>query len=105
MPDHAVTQLDDMIRHLPDRLIVRHHDHGIVILLIHLFDQLQYFLGSRIIQRTGRLITEQDIRILDDCAADRNALLLAAGELIRQLIAVVKQSERLQQIVDIERVI
>ena len=37
------------------------------------------------IQVSGGLISENQVRICDDCARDRHALLLAARKLLRQV--------------------
>ena len=41
-----------------------------------------------IIECARRLITEQNIRVLDDRPSDGYSLLLTAGELIRELVSV-----------------
>ena len=70
MADFAVAQLDDMVCHLPDRFVMRHHNDRISVFLIYLLNELQNFLGGRIIKCAGRLVAEQNIRIFDDCSAD-----------------------------------
>ena len=72
---------------------MRNHDNGIAVFFIDRFDQFQDFLGCLIVQRSGRLIAEQDIRVLDDSSSDRGSLLLTTGLLIRQFVAVLVKSE------------
>ena len=105
MPDNAVTQLYDMVCHVPYSLVVSDHDNGVAVLLVDLLDELEDLLRGRVIERTCRLVTEQNIRIFDYGSADGNSLLLTALKLIRELIAVLEKSEYLQKLVNIERLI
>ena len=82
---------------------MRDHDDGVAVLFVDVFDQLQDLLGRGIVQRAGRLVAEEDVRILHDGAADGHALLLAAGELVGQLVPVLVEPERVQQLVNIQR--
>ena len=45
----------------------------------------------------GRLVGEHDLRRLDERARDRHALLLAAGELVRPVVRVRGEADRLEQ--------
>ena len=49
--------------------------------------------GSRF---PGRLVAEQELRIVDERARDRGALLLAAGELARVHAALVRESDQVE---------
>ena len=99
----AVAQLDDVVGHVADGLVVRDHDDGVAVLFVDVFDQLQDLLGRGIVQRAGWLVAEEDVRILHDGAADGHALLLATGELVGQLVPVLVEPERVQQLVNIQR--
>ena len=48
------------------------------------------------IERAGRLVTEQHRRPLGDGARDRDALLLAAGELCREVMRPLAEAHQLQ---------
>ena len=65
--------------HVFDRIVVGNHDNGIAVFFIDGFDQLQDLLGCLIVQRTCRLIAQQDVRILDDGPSNRSSLLLTSG--------------------------
>ena len=47
------------------------------------------------------LVAEQDIRIFHDGTADTGPLLLAAGELVWQLVTVLIEPQRVKQLVDV----
>ena len=80
-----------------------YHHNGISILAADILDQFQNILGRAIVQRTGRLIAKQDVRILDDGSADGRSLLLTAGKLVGQLMPVFVQPQGFQKIVHIQR--
>ena len=101
----SITKLDNVIRHIPDGFVVRYHNDRVSVLLIDILNQLQDFLRSVIIERSGRLITKQNIRILHDRTSDRHTLLLSTGQLIRQLVAMLIQTERMQKFINIQRII
>ena len=73
--------------------------------MIHGFDELQDFLAGLVVQSAGRLITQENIRIFHDGPADGGALLLTAGELIGQLVPVLPQTQGMQQLVHIQRLL
>ena len=54
-------------------------------------------VGTAFVQRAGRLVREDHRRLLDQRARDRDALALAAGELIGELVGVAGQAEVGQQ--------
>ena len=81
-----------------------HHDR-ISIFLVNSLDQLQDFLRSIIIQRTCRFITEQNIRIFHDCTPDCCPLLLSSGKLVWQLVLMFINTQRLHQLIHIQRTI
>ena len=70
-------------------------NHSTAELLIDFLNQLKDLLGSIVIQRAGRFIAEQNVRILDHGSADRGSLLLSARKLIWDLIPMFSQSQRL----------
>ena len=67
--------------------------------MIDCFNQLQDFLGCLIIQRTGWLITEQNIRIFNNRPANGSTLLLATGELIRQLLLMCRKTKGIKKFI------
>ena len=82
-----------------------HHDDGVAVLPVHCLDELEDLLGGVVIQSARGLVTEQDVRILHDGAADGTALLLSAGELIGELIPVLIKSQCLHQLVHLQRLV
>ena len=89
MADTAIPELNHMVSHIFNGLIVSDHDDGVSIFPIHILDQLQYFLRCVVVQRSGRLVAEQNIRIFDNCTPYGSPLLLSAGKLVRKLVSVV----------------
>ena len=51
-------------------------------------------VGGLRVEVAGRLVGQQDRRVVDQRARDRHALLLAAGELARVVVLAVRQAER-----------
>ena len=84
---------------------MRDHDDRAAVFLIDRFDQLEDLLGGDVIKCAGRFVAEQDVGVLDDCSADRGALLLSAGKLIREFVAVFVETERFEDIVHIQRIV
>ena len=103
--DHSITKFYHPVCHILDCIVMGNHNNGIPIFLIDCFDQLQNFLGCLIIQRTGWLITEQDVRIFDNCTSNRGSLLLSSGKLVRQLVLMFINTQRLHQLIHIQRTI
>ena len=66
-----------------------HHDHGVAIFPVHRLDELQYLFTGLVVQSSGGLIAEENIRVFDNGPANGGPLLLTAGELIGQLVPVV----------------
>ena len=52
--------------------------------------------GARV-ERAGRLVRQDELRIVDQRARDGHALLLSAGELARLVIDAVRQAHRVQR--------
>ena len=65
---------------------MRDDEHGRAVLPVDLLKQYQNVSRCFRIQRSGRFITEQELRIFDQCPCDRAALLLSTGKLRRELV-------------------
>ncbi len=100
--DHSISKFYHTIRHVLDCIIMCYHDHRISVFLVHCFDQFQNFLGSIVIKRTCRFITEQDIRILYDSTANCRSLLLASGQLVRKFSLMFKKTQCMQKFIYIQ---
>ena len=55
--------------------------------LVQLLEQGDDLLGGAAVERAGRLVGEQDMRVVDQRAGDGHALLLSAGKLGRLMVA------------------
>ena len=81
----AVRELVDRVHVGQDRAIVRHHDGALVLGLHFLADQLGDLLAAVRVQARGRLVGQDQLRVADEGASNRCALLLAARHLARIL--------------------
>ena len=81
------------------------HDYRGAVLLVHRLDELQYLLRGVVVQRAGRLVAQQYIRVLHDGSADGAPLLLTSRKLGRQLVAVLVQPQGFQYVVHVKRVV
>jgi len=77
---------------------VRHHDHRDALLPIEVGEHVHYLGRVSRIEISGRLVGQQYRRTIDQCARDRDALLLSAGELIRMVLFAARQSHQLHQV-------
>src|SRR5258708_3463814 len=68
---------------LRSRGIVRDHDDRLAEILVQLVEQVQHVVGALAIEIAGRLVGDDDLRVVDDRARDGDALLLTARELPR----------------------
>ena len=64
-----------------------HGDAGVVQLL----EQFDDFLGGTAVERAGRLVGEDDMRVVDERARDRHALLLPARQLRRLVVFAMRE--------------
>lgn len=105
LDDAPVAQAQHAIGHAGDGGVVRDDDDGAAVLVIDILHELQDFLGRLVVERARGLVAQQQTRVLDERTADGAALLLAARNLTRELVAVLVEAQRTQQVVDIERVL
>lgn len=64
---------------------VRDHEDGLTA-AVDILKQAQQLIRRARIERAGRLVGKHELRLRDERAGDGHALLLAAGELIRELL-------------------
>ena len=95
---HAVAELDHAVSHVEHGRIVGGHD-GCHALLAHQAPQQAHDAvpGLRV-ELAGRLIGQQQGRLIGQRAGDGDALLLAAGELVRPMVGAVGQAHQAQQV-------
>ena len=74
--------------------VVRDHDDRLAELAVQPVEQAQDLLAGRAVEVAGRLVGDDQRRVGDDRARDRDALLLAAGELVRIVVHAVGQARR-----------
>src|SRR5690606_35943155 len=90
-----VRERDHAVRDIRNRRVVRDQERRRVHRLVDVLERLEHPYARRAVERAGRLVAEQDRRTLRDRARDRDALLLAARELRREMIeAVLEPDER-----------
>ena len=93
--DHdAAAQLDHAALHLVDEsgLVGGHHDGRAA--GVDAGQQLHDVHRRGGVEVAGRLVGEEDLRAVDERAGDRDALLLTAGELVRQSLLLAVQADQ-----------
>ena len=95
--DLAVEEVDGALGAGGVRLGVGHHHNGGAF-LIQFFQQVHHLLAVLGIEVTGGLIGEDQFRAGHDGTGDGDALLLAAGELLREVIGTVADGHALHNL-------
>ena len=96
--DPAAHHADDPIGHSGDRSVVGDDRRRRVQLPVDALQDLEHQLAGLVVERTGRLVAEQDVRPFRDGARDRDALLLAARQLRREMIQTIAQADQAQRL-------
>ena len=76
--------------------VVRDHDDELI--FCNLLQQIHDLYARFAVERAGRLVGEQDVRVVDDGARDGHALHLAAGHLVRRLVELVAKTDLFQHL-------
>ncbi len=97
--DATVGQADHAVGHAGHGRVVRDHHHRGAQVGAHLGDDLQHALARGVVQRAGGLVAQQHRRLLGNGAGDGHALLLAARELRRKVIAPRQQAHAIQRLI------
>src|SRR6266511_1556665 len=98
--DFAVLELDHALAHgVDDALVVGCHDHGGPGAVDPL-QQLHDVFGGGGVEVSAGLVAEHDQRPVDERARDRDTLLLAAGELVREAFGLVGEADQLEHLWD-----
>jgi hypothetical protein len=95
--DEAVSKLDDPPRPPRDVGLVRDHHDGDAALLVELGEQEHDLALLRGVEVAGGLVGEDERRLGDDGAGDRDALLLSAGELARGVVLAAGEADGVQR--------
>ncbi len=83
--DPTVRDLDDTVGGLGDAPVVGDEDDGVA--HCRQLPQQRHHLAARLaVERTGRLVCQDDLATIHQRAGDRDPLLLAAGKLVRPVI-------------------
>ena len=83
--DPAVLHLHDPLGLLRELRVVRNKHDRLAVLLIELVKKVHHHAAGARVQRTRRLIRQQQIRIIRKTARNRNTLFLATRKLIRRV--------------------
>ena len=95
--DHAVPQDQRPPGVAGDLLVVRDQDHRQPFVLVELPEQVDHLAAGSRVEVAGRLVAHQDRRGGNECAGDRDPLLLPAGELPGVMVQPVAQSDPFEQ--------
>ena len=100
----AVAQAQDAVSHVLDGVVVRDDDDGAAVIAVHLLHQFEDLFRRVVVEGAGRLVAQQQARVLHQSAADGATLLLTARYLMRELAAVLPEPQRFQQVVHGKRI-
>ena len=89
----AVGHLHDAIAVVENAVVVRDDDHRPVRLHRHAPQQFHHGLPRVGVERRGRLVADQQPRLVDQRPGDRHALLLPAGKLRRKRVGAIAQAD------------
>src|SRR5690606_7156222 len=101
--DPAVRHTDNAIGEPKDPVVVGDDDHRATGAKCVLAEQLHGALPSLSIERRGRLVRNDQLRLMNECSSDGDALLLSAGKLRRELVQMVLQTDGCEQIACLAR--
>ena len=93
----ALVQVQHVARVIGRFRIVRHHDDGLAVFAIQQRKQVEDLVGGVAVEVAGRFVADQQRRIGDERARDRDALLLAAGQFARLVARAVREPDDLQR--------
>ena len=97
-PDGAALDADHPVGHVAEGLVVGDDDDGHAETATGVLQQLEDRLACVIVQGARRLVTEEQLRVLREGPGDGDALLLAAGELGREVLRPLLQAHLLQNL-------
>src|SRR6266481_5663858 len=93
--DCAIAHVDDAVAHLRCFRVVRDHEHRLSELLVGITQHLQDDFGILRVQVAGRLVSQDNRRLIDQRSRQRHALLLAAGKFGRPVVETPGNSQHL----------
>src|SRR5690606_5979351 len=100
----SVAEADHARAHASDVRIVGDDKRGRAIALVYLLQRLQHAYACLHIERTRRFVTQKHCWPLGDRTRNRDALLLAAGELGRKVVEPIAKPDKLKRLRGAERI-
>ena len=97
--DAAIEQVDHPVSEARVVFGVCHHDNG-GSLFVQFGQELHHFGSVLGVQVTGRLIGEDDLRVRNDGTGNGDTLLLASGQLLREMAGTMADVHTFQYVVD-----
>src|SRR6266850_1055765 len=95
--ERAVTEDRDAVRHRHRLgLVVRHVHHRDADLAVDALELDLHLLAQLLVQRAERLVQQEHVRVEDEAPRERDALLLAAGELARMPVGEPAQPDQVE---------
>ena len=95
--DAAVAEADDACPVLGDVVLVRDQQDGDALLGIQALKDAHHFDARSRVEVAGRLVGENQRRLIDQRARNRDALLLPARQLIRMMVRALAEAHRFQR--------
>src|SRR5882757_9727584 len=92
LPDQPIPPNNVSLRISSDVLLVRDHDDGDA-MLVELLENGHDLDAGSAVEVAGRFIRQQHLRIIDQRARDRDALLLTAGKLTRKMVLTTREPD------------
>ena len=89
-----------MVGHLDQERIVRRHHGEHVALVDEPAQQGHHHLRPMRVELAGRFVGDEEARLVAERARDRDALLLAAGQLGRPVMRTVAEVDEVKELVD-----
>ena len=93
LDDEPVAHADDAVADGADLGVVRDEHDGLTALLVEAAQERQHVGRHRRVEVSGRLVGKDQGRLVHQAARDRDALLLAAGELHRPMVRALGQAD------------
>jgi hypothetical protein len=90
----TVAQLENTVGTRGERGVVRRHHSGDPALVHQIGDEIHHDLRVLAVQLSGGLVGEEQARIRHERPRDAHPLLLPAGQLLRELVRVIRETDR-----------
>ena len=80
--DFTVGDVDDTSAEVTDQIVLMSNHEYSSTLIVDALEELDYLVGELGVDITRRLVRDDELGVVDECARDSNSLLLAARELV-----------------------